>query len=74
MENVNKFSIPRCYSPSFSTADKIDLHIFANASEKAYAAVAYFRIEKGNNITTSFVIAKTRVAPLKPISVPRMEL
>ena len=37
------------------------LHIFSDASTKAYEAVVYIRA----NDTTSFVIAKTRVAPTK---------
>ena len=44
--------------------------MFADASPKAYGAVAYIR--KGNQI--AFVMAKTRVAPLKKLSLPRLEL
>ena len=56
------------------SATDIQLHIFVDASEKAYAAVGYLRITHENHIACSMVGAKTRVAPLKPLSIPRLEL
>ena len=44
-----------------------DLHVFA---DKAYGAVAYF----SQGFYTSLVMSKTRVAPLKTLSLPRLEL
>ena len=46
------------------------LHIFADASTKAYGAVAYL----ASNNHTAFIMAKTRVAPLKELTLPRLEL
>ncbi|XP_052835157.1 uncharacterized protein LOC128251924 [Drosophila gunungcola] len=54
--------------------DFTELHTFVDASEFGYAAVCYFRIGKGDDITISLVAAKSKVAPLKPLSIPRMEL
>ncbi|XP_065904068.1 uncharacterized protein [Dysidea avara] len=48
----------------------IALHVFADASQKAYRAVVY--IQCGNH--SSLVISKSRVAPLKQHSLPRLEL
>ncbi|XP_058826986.1 uncharacterized protein LOC131686971 [Topomyia yanbarensis] len=74
---VNNVRIPRCYFDS-STADhynRMELHIFVDASEEAYAAVAYFRIvPPDGDIKVALVAAKTKVAPLKPMSIPRLEL
>ena len=53
---------------------KVQLHVFLDASDYAYAAVAYFRIETAQGIETILVAAKTKVAPVCPISIPRMEL
>ncbi len=42
------------------------LHTFADASQRGYGAVTYLRFEDSKgNIHCSFVIAKSRVAPLK---------
>ncbi|GBN23244.1 hypothetical protein AVEN_1015-1 [Araneus ventricosus] len=54
---------------------KIELHCFSDASQKAYATVAYLRILfNGERIRTVFVASKTRVAPLKKLTLPRLEL
>ena len=50
------------------------MHIFVDASEEAYAAVAYFRVSVEGLIHCSLVSAKTRVALQKPMSIHRLEL
>ena len=51
------------------------LHIFCDASLQAFAAVAYLRvIDPNQKIYLSLVMAKTRVAPVKPMTIPRLEL
>ena len=47
---------------------------YCDASLSAYAAVVYLWIETENGILRKFVVAKTRVAPLKKQSIPRLEL
>ncbi|CDW57723.1 Peptidase A17 and DUF1759 and DUF1758 domain cont aining protein [Trichuris trichiura] len=53
----------------------IELHAFADASEKAYGAVVYMKvvIVSANNFV-DMVIAKSHLAPLKKITLPRREL
>ncbi|XP_068140930.1 uncharacterized protein [Drosophila tropicalis] len=54
---------------------RIELHAFSDASIKAYAAVVYSRIvNQDGSIEVSLIAAKTRVAPLKQQSLPRLEL
>lgn len=54
---------------------EIELHGFADSSELAYAAVIYLKVvSKDGSIHTSLITSKTRVAPVKQISVPRLEL
>ena len=53
----------------------IQLHGFCDASEVAYAGVVYLRaIDSRNQVHISLVIAKTRVAPIKRLTIPRLEL
>ncbi|XP_018307115.1 uncharacterized protein [Mycetomoellerius zeteki] len=51
------------------------MHGFSDASTKAYAAVVYVRVETNSGeVTTALLISKTRVAPTKQLTVPRLEL
>ncbi|XP_058817679.1 uncharacterized protein LOC131680988 [Topomyia yanbarensis] len=47
---------------------------FIYASEAAYSCVAYFRLHTENAIEVSLIGAKSKVAPLKTLTVPRLEL
>ena len=51
------------------------LHHFSDASQEGYGAVSYLRIvNTRGDIHCSFVLEKSRLAPLKPTTFPRMEL
>ncbi len=66
--------IPRCYFPKNVTIAYRQLHGFCDASELAYAGVVYFRLmDTAGSIHTSLVIAKTKVAPIKRLTIPRSE-
>ncbi|XP_053699015.1 uncharacterized protein LOC128745985 [Sabethes cyaneus] len=52
----------------------IQLHIFVDASETGYAAVAYLRFQEGNTIECALVASRTKVSPLRFLSIPRSEL
>ncbi|GFT14720.1 integrase catalytic domain-containing protein [Trichonephila clavipes] len=74
---LSEIKIPRYYFQNFlpSNATTIQLHCFSDASKKEYGTVAYLRIELNDgNIISSFVASKGRVAPLKTLSIPRLEL
>lgn len=69
---IRDISIPRFLgTESFSN---IQIHGFCDASERAYAAALYIRCEINSVVTTLLIGAKTKVAPLNSISLPRLEL
>ncbi|XP_055615173.1 uncharacterized protein LOC129761477 [Toxorhynchites rutilus septentrionalis] len=76
LDQLEQVQIPRCYFPGYydRSYHPLEQHIFVNANEEAYAALAYFRIVDSSGVRCSFVSAKTKVAPLKPHSIPRLEL
>ena len=75
LKDINSVEIPRRYSNSNLTIKNRELHVFGDASEAAYGAVAYLKSydEKGNS-NTSLVYAKSKVAPVKKVTLPRLEL
>jgi hypothetical protein len=68
-------TLPRCYMMSTGEGSCVyRLYGFCDASLSAYAAVIYLVAETENNKYSSFVVAKTRVSPLKTQTIPRLEL
>ncbi|XP_046868801.1 uncharacterized protein LOC124461315, partial [Drosophila willistoni] len=74
LTTIAGLTIPRCYFNSSDQIHDVQLHTFVDASELAYAAVCYLRIRQGERTYLSFVASKAKVAPLSPLSIPRMEL
>ena len=78
LNTLKNIRVPRCYadySLAQSTVCSHQIHGFSDASERAYAAVVYLRTEFSNGETqVNIVTSKTRVAPIKRQSIPRLEL
>ena len=72
LRNLNLISLPRWVK--FSPGSVVEIHGFADASKFAYAAVVYTRIIIGQQVYVRLIVAKTKVAPIKTISIPRLEL
>ena len=70
IQNGTKMVFLRRYFISTSTTKSLLLHVFADASIRAYGAVAYLC----HNNHSSLAIARTCVAPLKTKTLPRLEL
>jgi len=70
---INELRIPRqvcCSSPR-----RIEIHGFADASELTYGGCVYIRsTDEASVISVRLLCAKTRVAPLKPLTIPKLEL
>lgn len=70
------FKMKRCIKPDeFGPTDKAQLHHFSDASEQAYGTASYLILQNKHGEThCCFVMSKSRVAPLKQVSIPRLEL
>lgn len=73
LADCNKIKIPRWVRFS-SQCQSTSLHGFADASEEVYAAVVSLCTRFDNNIHISLITAKTKVAPLKKITIPHLKL
>lgn len=74
LQQLDKIQIHRCVVNS-STVTNYQLHGFCDSSETAYAAVIYLRTEcESGDVAVHLLCSKTKVAPIKQISLPRLEL
>ena len=68
LNQLSSITIDRRYTSADFDPAKIELHTFTDASTRAYGAVTFLSF----NDRVSFVMAKSRVAPLKATSLPRL--
>ena len=74
LNQLQNIRIPRSLQQK-KEAVKINLHTFVDASQGAYGAAVYVRIEyQDQTVSLNLIAAKTKVAPLQSISIPRLEL
>ncbi len=73
LQQSTPFRIPRCY-PCLMDSESYMLQGFCDASQKAYAAVVYIQAGGGDEVRSQFLCSKTRVAPVKKMTIPRLEL
>ncbi|GFU60121.1 integrase catalytic domain-containing protein [Trichonephila clavipes] len=72
---LKSIGIPRYLNCLISSEHQTEIHGFCDGSGKAYAAVVYLRtLSSSGDISVNFVAAKTRVNPLKHVTLPRIEL
>ncbi|GFY30166.1 uncharacterized protein TNCV_3090741 [Trichonephila clavipes] len=70
---VSSICIGRCIVHPQAT--RVELHGFVDASEKCYGAVIYCRSQSPDGATTvKRVTSKSRVAPVKRVTMPRLEM
>lgn len=69
-------TVDRCFKPKgFAQVQETQLHLFSDASRQGYSAAAYFRVKDvDGRVHCSFVMGKARLAPIREISIPRLEL
>ncbi|XP_045501378.1 uncharacterized protein LOC123698678 [Colias croceus] len=74
LQHLHNIKIPRCVIDDNSYKE---LHIFTDASQDAYGACAYVRLCNNNGtlpVSVHLLCAKSKLAPIKIVSIPRLEL
>ncbi|GBM34169.1 hypothetical protein AVEN_17973-1 [Araneus ventricosus] len=74
LHELKFLKIPRRLSNLDLNESNLTLHTFCDASKLAYATCIFLRAEKEGKLTCQLIQARSRIAPLKGISIPRMEL
>lgn len=76
LHHLEKLKIQRCYKPhAFGELTSVQLHHFSDASDHGYGQCSYLRLtDDTGRVHCSFVMGKARVTPLKPVTIPRLEL
>lgn len=70
IRTLTSATMHRNYFPIQTVVKKL----FCDASDKAYAAVAFFRADSSDNVCTALVAAKYKVAPMNQQTIPKLEL
>lgn len=75
LQGNNLVSLPRSYQAEIDNDEcSYALYGFCDSSMTAYAAVVYLVIRTPTDTCTRFFVAKTKVAPLQTVTVPRLQL
>lgn len=74
LAHLNSITLPR-KATGFNDRICVELHGFCDASEAAYGACIYLKNTSADNkVSVELLIAKTRVAPIKTLTIPKLEL
>ena len=75
LTDLKNIQVPRCLKGDSSQVAKCEMHHFSDASMSGYGQCSYVRFtDSDGNTSSHLVMAKARVAPSKPMTIPRMEL
>lgn len=76
LNQLSTFTVSRCLKPAgFGDVVTAQLHHFSDASESGYGTASYLRLTNNKgDVHCAFMLGKSRVAPLKQMTIPRMEL
>ena len=76
LSELQNIRIQRCFkSDKLNKIQRVEIHHFCDASEVGYGTASYLRfIDICGLVHCVLLFGKSRVAPLKKISIPRMEL
>ncbi|CAL8071662.1 unnamed protein product [Calicophoron daubneyi] len=72
---VENVSVTRCWKPGSSAIGSTKLHCFSDASKSAYGRVSCLRwVSPDGRMHGSFMLSKSRVAPIRAVTIPRLQL
>jgi len=76
LDKLEKFHVNRSFkSPEFGQLKSCQLHHFSDASTHGYVVCSYIRLEDlDGRIECNLVMSKSRCAPLKTVTIPRLEM
>jgi len=76
LPKLELLTIDRCFkSKEMTKLERSELHCFSDASNVGYGSCVYLRlIDVDGNVHCSLVIGKSRVCPIKAVTIPRLEL
>ena len=68
-------TFPRCLTTGEQQDAVAELHHFSDASQRAYGTASYLRtVTPQGDVHCALVMSKARLAPVKPLTIPRLEL
>ena len=73
---LEQLCVDRCLKPpQLGQIKSRQIHVFSDASSTGYGAVAYLRLlDDRDHIHCSFLMGKARLASVKAVTIPRLEL
>ena len=76
LEELKEVTVPRSYcAGGWCDVSRVEIHAFGDASEVGYGAAVYLRLTlTDGSVVTPLVMSRGRVAPVKRVSLPRLEL
>ena len=67
LKQTFSYHVAKCYNKPYALSQ--ETHIFVDANTKAYGAVAYI----SQDVEPSHIMSKIRVAPIKALTLPKLE-
>ena len=75
LETISQWKIPRrIASQPWNDLKNAELIVFADASPRAYGCCVYLKTQATNTKSVNLIMSKAKVAPLKTVTLPRLEL
>lgn len=72
LRKIDQIKIPRWLGTSSSARNQV--HIYCDASGMAFGAAAYIRTNSSGNWSARLLCSKSKVTPIKTVTIPRLEL